>query len=254
MVFLFTLASAAHRGIDDWLRERRAVAEAPQRLAAARAQQAANRAAQQRAQAIALQPPTPAWGDYDEQDQLLQNFSIALAERNDYAVLRALSSLRSRSRSRQEKWRRQLEQARTAGAQVPADASPTALADFGTERRQAGWRALRAGNRALALTQFTGAVWADADDGEAWLGYGLSSFAGRDAVGALTIALLMTPDAATAKDRVDRFVPMAAGVDVRRQSEIRDLLAKAATAAEHQRQVLPAGMVRMAGPFAWGAR
>jgi hypothetical protein len=82
----------------------------------------------------------------------------------------------------------------------------------------------------------------------------MSTTSGKDAVGALTIAILMYPDVATAREHRVQYLALAAHGDVRRLGELADLLDKAATAAERQRQVLPPGMVRMSEPFSWGTR
>jgi hypothetical protein len=250
---MFGLSALALKACDDWAQDRHARAVAPQRIAAARAQQEANRQAQLAA-TVRVDAPEPQWGDYTEQDRLLGLFATALGERNDYAALRSLASLRSRSRTRQDNWVRRIEMLRASGVDMRGVPPPTAITDGGVDKRLEGWRKLGQGDRTTAQQLFTGAIWADADDADAWLGYGMATASGKDAVGALAIAILMYPDAATARARRDQYLSIAAHGDMRRLRELQDLLAKAATAAEHQRQALPPGMVRMSEPFSWGPR
>jgi hypothetical protein len=249
---LIGLASLAYDGISNWMRERRAIAEAPQRIAAAQAQQQANRERQQSSLRASVHVPQPGWTDYDEQERLLRNFSAALGERNDYAAMRALASLRSLSRTRQEQWRRQLGQLQANGYDLSGVPPATAVTDAGAAHVREGWEARDRGDRSGAVGRFSQGIWANADDADAWLGYGLSVANGQQAVGALTIALLGYPDAATARQRRDRYLALAAHDDVRRLGELKLLLGEAATAAEHQRQVLPAGMARLSEPVSWG--
>jgi thioredoxin-like negative regulator of GroEL len=128
------------------------------------------------------------------------------------------------------------------------------VVDAGLARQREGWTALGNGDRQRAEAKFAAALWADADSADAWLGYGLSVATSKQAIGALAIAILLYPDAATARARRAQVVPAAASGDVRRQHELEAMLDRAGNVAERLRTRLPPGTVRLAEPFSWGAK
>ena len=201
-----------------------------------------------------LRMPRPFGDDLGEQAREIDVLSSALIEGNDGGVLRGLGALHARARDRQEGWRRQRERARAAGvdlARVPGD---DAVAEAGVASRQHGWIALDQGDRPRATEHFAEAIWADDQDADAWLGYGLSTSSAKEAIGAVTVALLMYPDVATAHERHDEYVPLAARDDQRRQQELENVFIAAASFVERQRQRLPPDMVRLSEPFSWDAQ
>ncbi|MGH8030156.1 MAG: hypothetical protein ACREO3_09495, partial [Arenimonas sp.] len=128
-----------------------------------------------------------------------------------------------------------------------------------------GFAALADGNRDLASTLFAGVLWYDADNADAWFGYGLAAQDKADASGAIAFAILLYPDADTAQARRAQFEPIATQSLQRNISGIYDALPKrleeldlvmlqASVAAERIRPRLASGTVRMAEAFAWNKR
>jgi hypothetical protein len=196
-----------------------------------------------------LRAPTPSASDLDGQAREIEVLAGALVGGDDPEVERVLTELHARARDRREGWRRQLAQARSGGADAGGRLSPDAVAEAGVAWRGQGWIAIDQGDRARAATLFAQALWADADDADAWLGYGLSTPELTDAIGAVAIALLEYPDAATARARWDEYLPLAAHGDVGQQRLLEYVFRTAAPLANRQRTRLPPEFVRLNEPF-----
>jgi hypothetical protein len=201
-----------------------------------------------------LRAPTPSASDLDGQAREIGILSRALIEEDEPEVERVLTELHARARDRREGWRRQLEQARADGAYAGRRLSPDAVAEAGVEWRGRGWIALDQGDRASAAPLFAQALWADADDADAWLGYGLSTPGLTEAIGAVAMALLKYPDVATARARRDEYLPLAAHGDVGLQRQLEYVFRTAAPLADRERTRLPPGFVRLGEPFNRNAR
>jgi hypothetical protein len=178
----------------------------------------------------------------------------AMVQGDDTAVVRGLTVLRDGARGRREAWGRQLGQARAAHVDGADTLSPDAVAEAGVAHRDEAWIALDQDDRATARRHFLEALWADSEDADAWLGYGLSAPSRTEAIGAIAVALLKYPDVTTARVRRDSFVALAAHGDANRQRVFDDVFAVAVPFTERQRTRLPADLVRLGEPFSWGAQ
>jgi hypothetical protein len=197
-----------------------------------------------------LRVPRPQPEELDEQAREVEVLAQGVIEGNDPAVVRGLSVMHEHSIQRQGEWRRQLEQARAAGVDTHG-LSADAVVEDGIARRGQGWIALDQGDRAAALPLFAQALWADAEDADAWLGYALSTPSRAESIGALAVALVKYPDATTARLRREEYVPLAAHGDTKRQRDLDAVFVAATPLAERQRRRLPPALVRLYETLDW---
>jgi len=69
-----------------------------------------------------------------------------------------------------------------------------------------GWRLLERGDRAWAEHWFLQAIWADADNADAWYGYGMVQDDGGATIGAMAVAMLLYGDGDQANEMLTRAV------------------------------------------------
>jgi len=175
--------------------------------------------------------PSPSWADLDEQEDAIIVLSRAIVEDNLQATQRGLLQMRAASNGR-------------------AQRQPSGTMEKVSSQHMAWARQkLIEGDHANARRLFVGAIWADSDNAEAWFGYGLTAKDASEGVGAIAIALLLHPDAATARATRAEF----AAYTSLRWPEVTEaaILDRAGIVAEATRPRLGPGTVRLAERFSW---